>query len=89
MKPAIRSVHAPGEFGKPDLPDPFPQFEWTFTKARPPKDLKALALQLEVILSIDIVSMSFYNNLFVVEVLDSSYDANRLPGRVLGGGGKG
>lgn len=77
-------THVPGEFGKPDLPDPLPPVEWTFAKAPSPKDLKALALQLEVVLSIDIVTMSFYDNIFVIEVLESSYDANRLPGRVAG-----
>jgi hypothetical protein len=58
--------------------------DWTFNNMPSPDQLEAVAERLEAALKINVLTLSFYHNWFVVEVDTASYDIDRLPDHVAG-----
>ena len=76
--------HMPGQFGRPDLPDPLPAVQWSHKLIPSPGELEMFARSLEFKLEIEVATCAFYHNSFVIELDEEFYVRERLPGRVAG-----
>jgi len=74
----------PGQFGRPNLPDPLPAVQWSHKIIPSPGELETITRNLEIDLEIEIVTCSFYHNSFVIELDAEFYASERLPGRLAG-----